>query len=316
MRLKSFIAATLALGLCLFVSESYTSAQTLINESGIEISEEEYSNLLSIGFTSDEIQNMGQEAYELNKGIKGEVVGSETQYLKIIELPENQYLRSNSTGNFEPLIIQLDKETYEKEVSNASNQTSNDNGITPYDITETSKTSYKTMNTVIARLGVQNYRLKQSIIWHIMPSNRKIDVSGIGINGAFWGPTPNSNYGEQTWTTYSILNGTQSHSAIYNASSTSWHKGPGGYAVKIDLPDDDFGGGAGHKDVETLQSYMYYGVTPMVANNRLDAYGQYAHQETLFTISPAIALSGLSFSISQTSDFSYHPNTHVLKTNP
>lgn len=184
------------------------------------------------------------------------------------------------------------------------------------DITKESPTSYKTMRTVISRTGKQNHRLKQSITWSKMPKNRYVDVTGIGINPSFWGPTPGSEYGEQKWTTYSHMSGTQSHSSIYNTSSTKWSRGTGGYSVRIDLPNNSFGGGADAKTVRTLTNYMYYSVRPVAVNSRLDAFGHYAHQEKNSAISPAISLSGVSFSVSPSTSFTYHPNTHVLKTNP
>ncbi|KKB35990.1 hypothetical protein [Bacillus thermotolerans] len=318
MKPKGLISFVFCLSLYFSFGSLVTTAhaESVNNVNGIEISDETFNNLLSLGFTKDEIENMSEEVYNLNKNLKGEIVASQTQYLKIIENPDT--IKSPFLYNdlqTDPIIVELDEATYNKEVAQEKKR-AEENQISPMDITVESSTSYKTMRTVIARLGTQNYRLKQSITWSKMPSNRYVDVTGIGINPSFWGPTPDSQYGEQKWTTYSHMSGTQSHSAIYNTSSTKWSKGIGGYALRIDLPNDSFGGGADAKTVRSLTSYMYYAVRPAAVNNRLDAFGHYAHQEKNSTISPSISLSGLAFSVSPTTSFSYHPNTHVLKTNP
>ncbi|KKB33085.1 hypothetical protein [Bacillus thermotolerans] len=89
---------------------------------GIEISDETFNNLLSLGFTKDEIENMSEEVYNLNKNLKGEIVASQTQYLKIIENPDT--IKSPFLYNdlqTDPIIVELDEATYNKEVAQEKN---------------------------------------------------------------------------------------------------------------------------------------------------------------------------------------------------
>lgn len=314
----SVLLSFLLVSSSLLVIGSSVYADGIENENGLEITNSIYNNLNSLGFTDEEIKFMGPEAYEANKDLKGEVVAEETQYLKIIEPTDTSGLNRKTAdqnvlkANVQSVTIELDEETYFEELAK---EAAKENQISVMDIRESKVTSYKIMNTVIARLGVQNYRLKQSVAWSSMPNNRKIDVTGIGLN-TFWSPTSNSNYGEQKWTTYNHLDGKRPVTKTYGASSTSWSKGSGGYALRIDLPNDEVGGGAGATRVETLQNYIYYDVRPIATNNKLDGYGHYAHQETTFTVSPSISLTGLSLGLSPYKSFTYHPNTHVEKFNP
>lgn len=91
MKLKGLISFTFCLSLCCIFGNSFTTAhaEPIKNINGIEISDETFNNLLSLGFTEDEIENMSEEAYNLNKNLKGEIVASQTQYLKIIENPDS-----------------------------------------------------------------------------------------------------------------------------------------------------------------------------------------------------------------------------------
>lgn len=56
---------------------------------------------------------------------------------------------------------------------------------------------------------------------------------------------------------------------------------------------------------------MYYSVNVLASSNVIDAYGQYAHQEDEYTLSPSISLTGFSFGVTPANVFSIHPNTHA-----
>lgn len=282
----------------------------------IEISLEERENLISLGFTEEEIQNMSSEEYLLNKDLEGEVVASTTQFLKVIEPIQTSKYSTFSSSEIQsvttqkPVIIEMDEESYYNEL--AMKDTKNTKEFSTSATSDYTTTSYKKMTTLITKLSTNNYRLKNSVVWSKIPANKHVDVSGIGINQTYWAPTPGSQYAKQNWTKYSICTGTEAGSATYTTSSTKWSKGAGGYAVKMNLPNNDFGGGCYSQTVRSLSSYMYYSVKPLTSTNRLDAYGQYAHQEATYTLTPSISLSGVSFSVSPVAKFSVHPNTHAL----
>ena len=69
--------------LLLLVGTCYANAATgLVNNNNIRISSTEYKNLINLGFTKDEIQNMTQTEFNNNKNLKGKIVSQ-----KVIDLP-------------------------------------------------------------------------------------------------------------------------------------------------------------------------------------------------------------------------------------
>ncbi|MFF3025564.1 hypothetical protein ACFVRR_23455 [Gottfriedia sp. NPDC057948] len=257
--------------------------------------------LLNLGFTDSEIETMSNEEYEINKDLKGEVISTNTNYIKIIE---PRVTIAYSISNNEPIIKELDEETYYDEI-NKLNDTLKSRASSDF-----STTSYKKMTTTITKLSSKEYRLKNSVVWSKLPSQTYVDVIGIGINSSYWAPNPGTQYGQQNWTTYpTIGNPSKSKSAEYTKDSNKWKKGAGGYALKINLPDNK-AKGIDSEYLKTLSSYMYYSVGSLTNTKRLDAYGNYAHQNSSYTLTPSIALSGISFSVSPAKKFSFHPDTH------
>lgn len=284
------------------------------NDNGIVINQKHLDNLHSLGFTDEEIQVMEREEFNQNKNIKGIKTVEKTQYLKITEITEEEGLNqkisiSSVDAPEKTLIEELDENTFNEEVEIALDL-EEEEGIKALTTTNT-KTSYKTMTTSITKLSSTKFRVKNSVSWKKMPKTRYVDVSGVGINNAYWSPVPKSEYGKQTWKKDSICNPPTNGSATYTNSSSKWKRGAGGYALKMNLPNDDIGGGCGHESVESLSSYMYYTVEKDGSTKHLDAYGQYAHQEATFSATPSISLSGITFDVSPSSKFSHHPNTHT-----
>ncbi len=280
---------------------------------------EQIEHLESLGFTQEEILNMLPEEINKNLEIDGEVVATSTKFLKVIE---------SDTFNEEDLInliIELDEETYFKEVqlqeekqnrgffSNKSIVTRN--ALHKKDI-DKSTTSYKTVTTTIVALEAKKkYRVKTAITWHIMPKNRKIDVIGTSINSAFWAPTPGSQYGQQSWSVRHSCNKTKHLVKTYSSSSNSWTKGPTGYPLSIDLPDDIVKSYACHSEkVITLSAFSYFTVDRLTSTipTQIDAFGKYLHQESNRKIFPNINFYPLSFGVSasQSSKFT-EATTHA-----
>ncbi|MBT2639860.1 hypothetical protein [Bacillus sp. ISL-39] len=280
-----------------FGSGNFASAENQKNKRG-DITTQEYQNLLNLGFTDEEIEFMDQEELEQNKNLKGKVVGQDINYVK-------------TTHGTETKVEKLDEKTYKEEVNKVKEKEKKTSDISAQ-LSKSTTTSYKTMTTSVVLLSGSTYRVKNSVTWDRMPMYSYVDVTGVGINEAYWGPLPGTEYGKQNWKTWSYCNGYLNGSATYTKDSTKWKRGSGGYSLKINLPDDETTGGCAADRVEELSSYMYYSVSPMTSTNRLDAYGQYAHQESNYTLTPSISLSGVEFSVSPSKEFSFHPNTHVL----
>lgn len=148
---------------------------------------------------------MSNEEYEINKDLKGEVISTNTNYIKIIE---PRVTIAYSISNNEPIIIELDEETYYDEI-NKLNDNLNSRASSDF-----LTTSYKKMTTTITKLSSKESRLKNSVVWSKLPSQTYVDVIGIGINSSFWAPNPGTQYGQQNWTTQpTIGNPSKSKSA-------------------------------------------------------------------------------------------------------
>lgn len=287
-------------------SETAKAEEVKSNVNNLKLSSQDIQNLKDLGFTEDEIMQMDKEEYEMNKNLDGEVVGENTNYIKITE-PEETAGLSRSSKDPLPIIEELDEETYNKEVAKAKKQ--DDSKVSTRAASHSTKTKYKKMTTNIIKLGTNKYRLKNSVTWSRVPGYRYVDVNGIGINGSFWGPLAGSQYGKQNWKTWSTCNGYKYDDAVYTKKSTKWKSGEKGYSLKINLPNDVNNNGCASDGVEALSSYMYYTVVNQTKTNKIDAWGQYAHQEANYTLSPSISLSGVDFSVSPSKKFSIHPNT-------
>ncbi|MBO2537589.1 hypothetical protein [Rummeliibacillus suwonensis] len=278
----------------------------------ISLKQSEINNLKNLGFSEEEIKNMEQEEYDLNKNLKGNIVATEKNYVKTMEIPTiSQTLGLNSSENVDEtkyVSIELDKDTYYKELEELKKKEQGPVtlGYTP----DESSTSYKTMTTTITKLSSTEFRVKNSIEWSKIPFWRYVDVSGVGINSADWYPKVNSQYGKQNWKTVDFWGKSRYYSATYTDASNKWDKKQGGYGLRMNLPNND---SEYTEDVWELSSYMYYTAYKENSTKHIDAYGHYAHQEKDLIAVPSFSLSGSSFSISSSSSFTIHkPNTHAV----
>ena len=136
------------------VSAMETNLNTYFyNYNGVEITETEYSNLESLGFTDNEIMYMSQTEFNDNKDLKGEVVSEITTYVKVI-------------NGIEQVVS---KEEYEAPDMSIF-------GMQAGYI----ETGAKKMTTrIISTNG--RYRYKVDLEWKSMPKVRSYDILGIGI---------------------------------------------------------------------------------------------------------------------------------------
>lgn len=154
------VAVVLFIGLFTFVSITHVFAEEnykLQNNNDIQITSEEYSNLLNLGFSEDEIKNMSYQEYIDNRSLKGKVVSEKS--IDVV-FGENRETR--------PLFYQ------------------------PGSV----ETTYKKIVTTIVELNGR-YRYKVSVTWKNMPSTRSYDIIGIGMDTtvkAYSNPTFQQNY--------------------------------------------------------------------------------------------------------------------------
>ena len=78
--------------LLLLVSSYYVKAESYyVNNNDIQMTAAEYDNLLNLGFTENEIQNMKLEEFNNNKDLIGEVVSKKTVFIPTEDTLYNRY---------------------------------------------------------------------------------------------------------------------------------------------------------------------------------------------------------------------------------
>ncbi|MDM5330345.1 hypothetical protein [Neobacillus sp. CF12] len=321
------VSFILLFGLLFPFSTSTSAAGTASvqkNKNNVEMTSEQYDNLLNLGFTEKQIANMDQEEFARNKDLKGKVVATSKHYLKITE---------DSKGN--SIVKNLDKKTYDTEVAiekekikkeRASSKRAKTISLTPTSFAtaalanipnDDSSTSYKTMTTLIIKFSSRQFRVRNHIDWHIMPAIRGTDVSGVTLNSQ-WLQNPGTQYARQDWTTFDNCSLEKTASAVYTKSSDKWNPGLHGYALRMNLPNDKMvycGGYSSPQVVDDLSSYMYYDISPVTAATpaRADAIGQYFHLKIDLNPSITIGWKTLEFSVSPSYAYSEHiPRTQAV----
>lgn len=218
----------------------------------LSLSSEEIKNLKSLGFTEEQISCMSLEEYNMNKGLTGEILSTETKYYKVISLDNDSIVRQSnlSTLSNPQSSNTIVREISEEEFNNAT--TNNFNEISPFG-SNTERTSYKSMTTSAVKLSNGKYRVKVEVDWkYRMPKNRLTDVIGVGINNATWEPV-GGEYGKQNWTIFNTKTGKITKgSATYNSTSNKWVYGKDMYAVKMNLKNDP----SSHEYVTNINMYM------------------------------------------------------------
>jgi len=133
-------------------------ASNYVNYRGISMTDEEYNNLINLGFTEDEIYYMGEDMFNQNKNIESSLESVNEKYYKTI------YTDLNG-GNYS---TELTEDEYNNQSSN------NMRGYV--------ETSYKKLVTTISKNSDNSFRFKSSLIWKQFPAVRSYDIIGMGFN--------------------------------------------------------------------------------------------------------------------------------------
>lgn len=141
--LVSLLIFTLGIGL--------VSASEYENYFGIMMNNQEYNNLLGLGFTEEEIYYMDEQTFNDNKDLSATVVAKTDKYYKTV-------------------YTDLDGETYSVEVT--KEEYDNQGSIMQRGHVET---EYKYVSAIISQNG-SKYRYKTSMSWKLMPSTRSYDI--------------------------------------------------------------------------------------------------------------------------------------------
>lgn len=131
------------------------------NYFGIEMNNQQYNNLLELGFSEDEIYYMSEETFESNKDILSTLVANDTKYYKSV-------------------YTDLDGNSYSAEVSAAEYENQS-----PIQTRGYVETTYKKVVTTMSQLDNQ-FRYKVTTAWKQMPSVRSYDIIGIGFSDAVY----------------------------------------------------------------------------------------------------------------------------------
>ena len=269
--LYSFVFATLILMSTTVVNASNEVYYT--NENNIEMTENEFNNLLGIGFTNRQIAMMSEAEFINNKDLNGSIIDEEQKYIKT-----STYMRNG-------IEITTTEEVTKEEAMNAKQaQNSPNRGPSGNYYNGMVGNSYISVTARIIGISNTYMRYKVDNEWLTIPSNsqRYYDIIGIGIE---------SNKVElgsiiifsQYWST----TGSQG-----NTDTTCYPKttNKGGLAV-FKLPNGS--------SIDTMESTLYFNVkkkSGVGTITSLTAAGDYAHGTS--NVDPNTLLSHLSLSTS------------------
>jgi len=243
--MNKFIYSCFALLLLGITTPIVHASAYYTNYNNIEMTENEYNNLVELGFTENEIYLMGSEEFEANKDIEGTSVSSTEQYYKTTTIIRNGITTTSSE--------RISEEQYELE-KDANQQTRS-----IYDGIVT--TEYKNMRMNMTILDDNEMRLKITLTWLNIPSTRSNDIIGIGFEQAYV-ELNSSIYFQQNYT-----NSSGSHSSVTSIPQEF----STGVSSVFDLPNGT---------ISALSSYMYIDVIKVDEDytiTRMDAGGDYSH---------------------------------------
>lgn len=258
------------------------------NANNIKISEQQLENLQNMGFSEREIIAMGQEEFDNNKNLNGEIVAQTTKYYKTITTYSDVSTYSiNNATNPTSITIEITEEEY--------NNSNDELLITPLGNTNGyTETNYKKMTTTIVKNG-NYYRYKNDLVWKRMPSTRSYDIQGIGIDSTVSGVS-SSKYFKRI---ADIEDSANLVCYFDNSTSGTWELSGTGYAVNFKLPAN-----TSTTTVTALSSHMYFDVQKLTSATilTLNAYGDYKHAQKTVSSSVSngvsIGTDGISFDAS------------------
>ena len=223
-----------------------------VNSNGIEMTEQEYDNLLSVGFTEFQIKNMSLSEFNDNKDLHGQVEASVKKYYKTV------------TNTLTGKVIESREASYDEFLREKENPT-RDTGFI--------MTSWIQMTNNIITISDYYKRYKADMFWMSMPPVRSYDTFAIGFN----------DYEIEVISSvvaltivYTYSDGTDvTQTAGYSQKITS--KGAG---VSFKLPSDTIVG---------LSSYMYYNIGKITSSEvtSLISCSDYVHANRTSTLARA-----------------------------
>lgn len=294
------------------------NSKTIINNNGVKINQNQINNLKSLGFTDNQIDNMDNEEFQLNKNLSGQIISTDTKYIKstyVYRAKNNKKVTSEELENYisnnknlsdnENLeFVRVENEEITELEYNNVDENDNHIYITRDQNPNVYETSYKKLTTSITLLSNGRYRMRNDLHWKIMPSNRSYDISGIGLNSATAEPVSGTHYAKQTYTTKDSCTLVVSQTQEFYNSVSYWQRGASGYGVNFLLPsnttktyywnellgthypcatgnnNNPSGSVTATINVTAIDSYMYFEVAKVGITSPLSAFGSYQHSVT------------------------------------
>ena len=245
--MKNFIYTSFALLLLGCFVPTVNASAYYTNYNNIEMTEQQYNNLVQLGFTESEIYQMGTEEFEANKDINATLVSESNNYYKTTTITQNGITTSSSE------VITEEQYQLEKNSNVPQSRSTYDGIIT---------TDYKQMRTSITQVDQYQYRYKVTLTWLNMPSKRSYDIIGLGFQQALV-----------------QMNSLVQFQQNFTVSGTS-------YSSVVCVPQEfDTGASAVFQlptgSLSALSSYMYYNVRKHddeeYTITEMDAGGDYSH---------------------------------------
>lgn len=140
------------------LSISVAYASNYINYRGISMTNEEYNNLINLGFTEDEIYYMSEETFNQNKDIKS-----------TLEVVNEKYYKSVYTD--------LNGDSYSTELTEDEYNNQSSNNMRGY-----VETTYKKLVTTMSKNSNNTFRYKTTLLWKQFPAVRSFDIIGAGFS--------------------------------------------------------------------------------------------------------------------------------------
>ena len=243
-----------------------------INRNNIEMTEEEYNNLITLGFTEKYINGMNMEEFLANKDLEATPISSSVKYIKVTTTMRNGIkLTTSREITYEEAMQEVELQS--QMIPNRGPAGNYYDGMVGNYVFE--------MTTNITGIGNTYMRFMNNAEWLVIPTDRYYDVIGIGMESDKVQFATGMVFKQEWVTTGGVHQNDQVCAPKYEST--------GGLAI-FKLPE---------ADIVSLDIMLYFNV--MKQNNvgtitSLYATGDYAHATC--NVAPSNLLSHISINVS------------------
>ncbi|MDE5630198.1 MAG: hypothetical protein K2I70_01215, partial [Bacilli bacterium] len=309
------------------------------------LTENEYTNLVNLGFDDVSISMMSDEEFYANKDLEAEIVAQDSVYFRTYVYAKNQITMryyDEEDDDYYYVNEEITKEEYE----NSDRQS-----VMPLDTSNPVDTTYKNLVTTLSYVSsTKRYRANSTLKWKKMPKTRSYDIFAMSVNPSVSEVLMNSQHAYSTYEIKDYCRNKTVSSNKMNHDSDTWRKNANGTGVTFKLPESwaesfrwdetknipypcentinkigKMGNVLIDYDAINLQSILYFDLVK-VSKAPLSVYGDYQHAQKSVSLSAAANFSisfdkgnlGPSISISSTTSEKYDhmSSTHIQILNP